>query len=270
MPAVVAREFREVPLHLIDEPVLPSRSQMDEEQLDELTASIRAIGLQQPMVIAFTGERYRVVAGHRRRLACGRAGLVAAPCIVYADDAPELLAAQFAENYHREELNAADEAIWFSELLEHYCGGDVDVLAARLHLKRGYVENRLLLFQGDDRVFDALRADHIKIGVAHQLNRCTNEGHRRYLLDAAMRGGATVAVVSGWIAEWQQQQRLVGELPPAVVTNTPPGAVPETNYFTCICCGGTNDVHLMQPINVHTHCKLAILDKMIAAYRGDV
>jgi len=48
-----------------------------------------------------------------------------------------------------------------------------------------------------------------------------------------------------------------------------PSAVPQTNYFTCAVCGGTEDVHLMQPINVHQHCKLAILDKLLATYRGD-
>ncbi len=265
----LTREFKELPIGLIDDPDNPSRSQMDEHALDELTFSIRAIGLQQPMIVARRGDRFRVVAGHRRRIACGRAGLVTAPCIIYADDSAELIAVQFSENYHREDLNAADEAIWFSELLEQHCGGDVDVLAERLHLKRSYVENRLTLFAGDESVFDALRTDKIKIGVAHQLNRCTNQMYRRYLLHQAIIGGATVSVVLGWITDWQRSEQLTLTAPASPVVASLPAPVPETNFFTCCCCGGTDNVHLMVPINVHQHCKLAILDKLLAAYRGD-
>jgi hypothetical protein len=54
-----------------------------------------------------------------------------------------------------------------------------------------------------------------------------------------------------------------------VLPSAAPSAVPQTNYFTCACCGGTDNVHTMVPINVHQHCKLAILDKLIAAYRGE-
>lgn len=265
----IPREFRELPLGLIDEPALPSRSTMDEERLDELTASIRVDGLQQPMVVARVGERYEVIAGHRRRLACGRAGLAAAPCIVYPSKDAALVAVQFWENYGREELNAADEALWFSELLERDCGGDVDVLCERLRKKRPYVEGRLLLFSGDRLVFEKLQAGAITIGVAQELNRCTNERYRRYLLDAAIRGGATISVVKGWIQEWQRSESLAAPASDTPVSDVAPVAVPQTNYFTCICCGGTENVHNMVPVNVHRDCKSAILDKLIAAYRGD-
>ncbi len=265
----VTREFRDIPLGLIDEPSLPSRAAMDETRLDELTTSIRIDGLQQPMIVARVGDRYEVIAGHRRRIACGRAGLVSAPCIVYPSKDAALVSVQFWENYGREELNAADEALWFSELLERDCGGDVDVLCERLRKKRDYVEGRLLLFHGDDKVFEKLQHGKIGIGVAQMLNRCTNEQYRRYLLHQAEIGGATMTVVKGWIEDWQRTEQLAAGVTPAPVEPSTPSAVPETSFFTCVCCGGTDNVHLMVPVNVHSHCKLAILDKVLAAYRGD-
>jgi len=81
--AEITREFSELALALVDEPALPSRSTMDDEKMRELVGSIRANGLLQPMIVARVGERYEVVAGHRRRIACARAGLFVAPCIVY-------------------------------------------------------------------------------------------------------------------------------------------------------------------------------------------
>jgi ParB/RepB/Spo0J family partition protein len=265
----ISREFKELPLGLIDAPALPSRSEMDEVKLEELTASIRRLGLQQPMVVARVGERFEVIAGHRRRIACGRAGLVAAPCIIYPSQDAALEAIKYAENRHREELNAADEAIWFSELLERDCGGDVDVLCDRIGEKRTYVEGRLLLFQGDELVFERLRKAEIRIGVAQQLNRCSDQQYRRYLLHQAILGGATVAVVSGWIADWENSQRLLSGTSPQVVSTASPGPVPETDYFRCYICGKTHDVHVMRPINVHDYCERAILAPMMAAYRGE-
>jgi ParB family chromosome partitioning protein len=257
----VRREFREVDLDQVDAPVLPSRSQMDDEKMDELARSIKEIGLQQPIVLARVGDRYEVVAGHRRRIACGRAGLLRIPAIVYPSTDVALASAQFAENKYREDLNAADEAIWFTELMERDCGGDTNRLADLLGLKRDYVENRLLLFGGDAVVFEALQAGKIKIGVAHALNQCTEALMRRYYLDMAIRGGATINTVTGWVQQWRASLGPHGvpdDMPSAAVL---PSAVPQTDYFRCYVCGGTEQVHLMIPVNVHQHCKLAILDK---------
>ena len=267
--STITREFREVPLGLIDAPELASRTTMDESLLDELTASIRSIGLVNPITLARTGDRYEVIAGHRRTLAARRAGLAAVPSIVYPTIDAALEAIKYAENRHREELNPADEAIWFHELLERDCGGDVDRLCEQLGEKRTYVEGRLLLFLGDPSVFEMLQRGAIKIGVAHELNKCTDERMRRYFLDAAIRGGATVAVVSGWVQDWKREAGLQAPAGGNIFAASIPAAVPDTHYFTCACCGGTDNVHLMVPVNMHSHCKLAIFDKLIAAYRGE-
>jgi len=267
--AAVKRELREIPLGLIDAPELPSRATMDEHKLDELVASIRANGLLQPMSVARVGDRYEVVAGHRRWLACGRAGVVAVPCVVYPSKESALEAIKYAENRHREDLNPAEEAIWFNELLERDCGGDVDRLCEQLHEKRSYVEGRLNLLAGDEKIFQALQDGKIKIGVAHQLNRCKVEQYRRYLLHQAIIGGATVAVVSGWIQDWENAERAASGAPAPSSDAAPPSAIPQTDYFRCGVCLGTDNVYLMVPVNIHQHCKLAIFDKLMASYRGE-
>ena len=264
--ADVKREFLELPLGRIDEPVLPSRSTMDEQRLDELAASIRANGLLQPMIVARHGERYEVVAGHRRRLACAAAGLVVAPCIVYPSKDVALEAIKYAENRHREELSPADEAIWFSELLERDAGGDVDTLAGLLNEKRAYIEGRLLLLSGDPEVFRALEAGKIGIGVAQQLNRCDEMLHRRMLLDNAVRGGATVAIVSGWIAEYEQIHKPANANTQAAAPPSAPGVSPVMDFFRCVLCKKDDNVHQMQPAQMHTYCRQAMFDDMLAMW----
>lgn len=260
----VAVESRDIPIGLIDEPVLPSRSQMSDEKLDELAESIKTDGLINPIVVVPRGERYETVAGHRRRIAAGRAGLAFVPCRVYPDRGAALEAIKHAENRFREELSPAEEAIWFAELLERDHGGDVDRLAAWLNEKRGYVENRLLLLSGDEQVFKALEQRKIPIGVAQQLNLCTDPLHRRMLLDMAVRGGATVALVTGWIQEWKTihapaNARANDQAQPSIAPL--PSVDP---FFKCPCCGESDHTEAMRPVMVHDYCRVGTLDKALA------
>lgn len=260
--ASTAPEYVEITLALIDEPSTASRSSMDDEKMTELVASIRALGLLQPIGVQIVGPRYRVLYGHRRYLACVRAGLIAVKCLVYAEDDTTHIARQFGENYFREELSVTDEAILFAELLEKQCDGDTDRLAGLVNMSRTYVEGRLLLFQGDPEVFDALGAGKITIGVAHELNRVDEPAHRRMLLLDSINGGATVSIVRGWVSEYFRVHKPAGANVDFSGSTYTPGPVPQTNYFTCAICEGTDNVAAMQPVNIHTYCKQAAFDKM--------
>jgi ParB/RepB/Spo0J family partition protein len=264
--ASTAPEYVEITLALIDEPTNASRSSMNDEKMAELVASIGALGLLQPIGVQVVGPRYRVLYGHRRYLACVRAGLIAVKCLVYAEDDTTRIARQFGENYFREELKVSDEAILFAELLEKECGGDTDRLAALVHMSRSYVEGRLLLFQGDPHVFEALGAGAITIGVAHELNKCDELAHRRMLLKDAIDGGATVAIVRGWVSEYFRVHKPAGANTDFSGSTYAPGPVPQTNYFTCAICRGTENVAAMQPVNLHTYCREAAFEKMLALW----
>jgi ParB family chromosome partitioning protein len=266
--AHVKPETREIPLWLLDPPPNPSRVGMEEHELEELARSIRLNGLIQPLIVARDGARYQIVAGHRRSIAAERAGLVAVECRVYPTVTTALMAVQYAENRFRADLSAAEEAILFSDLLEREAGGDVDALCELIGERRTYVEGRLNLFSGDELVFKALLEKKISIGVAHKLNEIDDQRMCRYYLDAAIRGGATIAVVTGWVQQWKQDSQYTASAGAPPSPSPAPSAVPQMNYFTCACCDGTDNPHLMVPINVHQHCKLAILDKLIAAYKG--
>lgn len=267
--ANAARETKDIPVGLIDEPELPSRTAMDEQKLDELAASIKAIGVQQPIVVVRQGERFRVIAGHRRRVAAGRVGLVVMPCIVYAEGTEDLDVVQFAENYHREELNPADEAIWFSELLERKCAGDITKLCALLGITRSYADGRLLLFSGCREVFEALRAESITIGVAHELNRITDPEYRHYYLVLCVRDGATIATAQGYVQQWKH---LFVDVPKSALPETaaaPSVAVmPAHDPMQCYVCRKV-DREIPQFLYVHQSCLSRILDPMLAHARGE-
>lgn len=263
-------ESKDIPLGLIDEPALPSRTEMDEQKMAELVADIRAIGIHTPLILARKGDRFEVIAGHRRWHAARVLGLAVVPARVYPSKASiPAWRIQHGENAKREKVNPADEAIWFAEQLETECGGDVDTLCAQIGEKREYVETRLALLAGDELVLQRLREKRISLGVAVQLNHCPDERMRRYFLDAALNGGATVAVVNGWITDWKREQDRQGGVPYQLSDAPAPAPMPQADYFVCVCCRGRENVGSMRPINVHDYCYHAILSKLLAAYHGD-
>lgn len=265
----IPRSFEELPLELIDDPELPARTKMSDEKMEELVESIRVYGLQVPMVVARVGNRFEVIAGHRRRIACTLAGLVVVPCVVYASKHDELEAVKLLENTKREDLNPADEALWFRDLLDKRCNGDIEKLCGLVGEKVTYVDDRLALLRGGQDVFEALQRGDIKVGVAHELNKIPDPRYRAYYLDCAIRVGATRATVIGWVTEWKGM--FGGPQPPAPPATEAPVIVPQPSYdpHRCYICGENDPRYIPEQIPIHTHCKLAILEPLLKSYRGD-
>lgn len=282
MTTATTTNRRDIPLALIDEPSDPSRTDMDPVKMDELIESIRTNGFFSvvvvvehpratynhtredsalaPCPICARAGRFEVVAGHRRLLGARRAGLVAVPCVIYEPGDPRLERIQQAENSRREDVNAVDEAIKFAGLMMRYPEAGTDGVAAMVGETRNYVEGRLAILDGCERVKGALKAGDIGIGVAHELNKCSEERHRWMLLDDAIARGATVGLVRNWITEWKVLHRhvLPNGLPPEALEPQPPVLSPV--YFTCYCCKGTNNPERMHAIQVHDFCIPARLD----------
>lgn len=108
----LTRTLSTLPLDLIDtEPQIRMRNGFDKESIRQLADSIERNGLLQPILVAKVGERFRVIAGHRRVAAMRFIGYTTTPAVeaTEADD-ERAFEAQLAENLHRENLNLADTA----------------------------------------------------------------------------------------------------------------------------------------------------------------
>jgi ParB family chromosome partitioning protein len=123
------------------------RSMFDEESLASLTASVREVGILQPILVRSAGEgSYELIAGERRWRAAKRAGLPTVPAIVR--DVTDLQSMEHAlvENLHREDLNALEEAGAYQQLIEDF-GLTHEQLSARVGKSRAAITNTLRLFQ---------------------------------------------------------------------------------------------------------------------------
>ncbi|HEV2224398.1 MAG TPA: ParB/RepB/Spo0J family partition protein [Candidatus Acidoferrales bacterium] len=250
--------FEELAPELLDEPRISARQTFDQEKLDELCESIRFFGrVLEPLIVEREGARYRIHAGHRRWHAAKLVGLAVLPCMVYDAGTVPGEAVKSHENSVREELNCAEEAIYFRQLLEGPCENDVDRLAAMVHQKPQYVQQRLALILGDANVFEGLKAGVISIGVAQELNLVRSPGYRLQYLTVAAQGGCSVRQMRDWrIAANAMPETLV---PPggAPMPEGQPPPPPPNSHPECIFCRSDEDQHEMAVLFAHRSCMRA-------------
>jgi len=112
-------KFDYLPLGLIDVSLSNVRKSNLEEGIDELANSIRAIGVQQPVTVFKKGERYELIIGQRRYLACKKAGETEIPAVITkVADKTQSIIKSFSENIHRRDLNYRDKMQAALELRE--------------------------------------------------------------------------------------------------------------------------------------------------------
>lgn len=116
----------------------------------DLAASIKANGLLSPLSVVPNGERYRVIAGHRRLAACKQAGTGAVPCFVLDLDPLQQLEAMVTENCQREQLTVLEEADAIQGMLD--LGATTANVAHRLGRSSDYVRDRAKAASIDDEV----------------------------------------------------------------------------------------------------------------------
>ncbi|MDR1213767.1 MAG: ParB/RepB/Spo0J family partition protein [Propionibacteriaceae bacterium] len=123
------------------------RTDFDPDQLSELAASIKEVGLLQPIVVRpLGGQSYQLVAGERRWRAAQLAQLSVIPAVVRPTDEGDLLRDALLENLHRVQLNPLEEAAAYQQLLTDF-GCTHDELSQRVQRSRPYISNTIRLLR---------------------------------------------------------------------------------------------------------------------------
>ena len=164
----VVADRDEVLLSLIDPNPKQPRTVFNEDQLAELTASIKEVGVLQPPVVRKKGDRYELIMGERRTRAAKLAGLTTIPVIIRQTPDNELLREALLENIHRSELNALEEAAAYNQLLNDF-GYTHDQLAAKLGRSRPLISNTLRLLNLPPSVQRRVAAGTLSAGHARAL-----------------------------------------------------------------------------------------------------
>jgi len=161
--------FADLPVGQISPNAAQPRQVFDEDAMAELVASIREVGLLQPIVVRRTGEdRYELVMGERRWRASQEAGLTTIPAIIRDTDDTAMLRDALLENLHRSQLNPLEEASAYAQLLEDF-GCTHEELAQRIGRSRPQISNTIRLLKLGPAVQRKVAAGVLSAGHARSL-----------------------------------------------------------------------------------------------------
>jgi ParB family chromosome partitioning protein len=145
------------------------RVHFDEEALNELAASIREVGIIQPITLRKIGEKkYQIIAGERRFRASKIAGLTKVPAFVREAGDEAMLELALVENIQREDLDAIEVALSYQRLMEE-CKLTQESLSDRVGKKRSTISNYLRLLRLPAVIQKAIREQEITMGHARAL-----------------------------------------------------------------------------------------------------
>lgn len=178
-------------IDLIEPSPYQPRTRFREEALEELTRSIRASGIIQPLVVRPVGNRFQLIAGERRWRAAQRAGLDKVTAIVR--QVPDELALEMTlvENIQREDLNAMEAARAFERLMDEFQLTQ-EAVAERTGKDRATVANAIRLLKLEATIQDWIEEGKLTAGHGRALLAVIDPQLRMRYAQRAARGGLTV------------------------------------------------------------------------------
>ncbi|MHB1324473.1 MAG: ParB/RepB/Spo0J family partition protein [Coriobacteriia bacterium] len=187
----VGAEILELSLDDITPNPLQPRTDINEEQIAELTDSIRKVGVLQPIIVRPDGAAYQIIAGERRWRASRAAGLERVPVRVMATTETEALALALIENLQREDLNPIEEARGYRRLITEYKMTQAE-LADRVSKSRSAVTNTLRLLDLPEDIQELLYEGKITAGHARAILSVLDDDRRRTLCKKCVDEGLSV------------------------------------------------------------------------------
>lgn len=185
----------EIDIDLISPNPDQPRRTFSDEGLDDLAASIRELGIIQPLSLRSSADGgYQIIAGERRWRAAQRAGLRSVPAYIRTASDSEVTEMALIENIQREDLNAIEIALTFRKLLDTY---DLtqERLSERVGKSRSVITNHLRLLKLPAEIQLALRDRHLDMGHARALLSIDDAKLQLKIFKQILKEGLSVRMV---------------------------------------------------------------------------
>ena len=260
MTKTIKDKIAEVALYLIDEPKVVDRIEISNKAVTELAVSISEIGLLQPILLRKDGERFEVIAGHRRFLAHKLLGLKVIKAVIRVMTDQEAALARATENLGRVNLTPVEEAVVYYNLVKVY-NLSYEEIGKKFGKSPGLIRRRQDLLKMPLQLKNAVHSGQISISVAEELWPITDIPTLDYYLSFALEGGCTALVARQWCKDWRDSCRRkdadVGEGSQVFAPSEP-----RPIYVSCDLCVGPMVVGQETVLRVCQTCFKTIKENM--------
>jgi len=195
----------EIPISQVEANPFQPRTEFKEEELRELSESIKVHGVIQPITVRKMGfDSYQLISGERRTRASRLAGLTNIPAYIRLANDQEMLEMALIENIQREDLNAIEVAISYKRLMDE-CSLNQEQLGDRVGKNRSTVSNYLRLLNLPVNIQAALRDDKISMGHARAIIGIEDADEQQYLFDQMIENNLSVRAVESLVRKASEE-----------------------------------------------------------------
>ena len=191
-PKTSSADILRIPVDMIEPNPYQPRMSFDQEALEELTDSIKTLGLIQPITVrTIPGNRYQIISGERRFRACRLAGMDMIPAYIRNTNDQGMLEMAIVENIQRENLDPIEVALSYQRLIDE-CNLTQEQMAFRVGKKRASVTNFLRLLKLPAKIQDDLKVGLLSVGHAKVLLGIEDMNTQEILCDLVIKDDLSV------------------------------------------------------------------------------
>ncbi|MDQ3509829.1 MAG: ParB/RepB/Spo0J family partition protein [Actinomycetota bacterium] len=227
-------KFEELPTSAIRPNALQPRRSFPASSISELAASIREVGILQPLVVRTTETGFELIAGERRLRAAKEAGLERVPVLIRQAAENESMELALVENLQREDLNPLETAAAYQALMDSF-GFTKEQLAERLGKSRTAVTNTLRILQLPEAVRTLIQDGKLSEGHARAILSLKNEEQMDYLVGRIQREKLSVRrteeLVREILADEQMTEKAASATQPEESTANEMSGADEYNEY---------------------------------------
>ena len=199
-----------VSVDLVDPNPFQPRKEFGDEDLADLSASIKEHGVVQPLVVTRQGDRFQLIAGERRLRASKLAGKKTVPVILRSFDEQQQLEVAVIENIQRAELSPLELAVAYQKLIDQF-NLTTEAIAKRVGKAAPTVRNILRLLKLPYEAKKALQEGKILEGQARSILTVEDPKDQLKMLGMIMDSDMTVRQTEEIARNWKQDKELVSK-----------------------------------------------------------
>jgi len=233
-------------------PTYVERMHIDKDSIQELAENIKQNGLINPLVVKKVGNKYEIIAGHRRFLALKQTDAEKAKAVIVKGNMLETELIKLSENLMREDLSDVEEAAML-ERLSKRGGMDEKRLAKMIGKSEGYVRQKLQINKYPEELIQALSKREVNFSVCRELVRLKNKDLMIEYLRHAKSGGATPNLVKMWVDDIIEGEKR-DKLKQPVVTNKGGTAAQTQPMYICVACSKGATIQDSSLHRIHHEC----------------